>query len=258
MSIKTKHEAVICRRPTRSVADQRCCFSDRFRGQPCDQRLARAAAALEPHQRSARAARHPAARAHRRAASSRNTWASRFPLLPRRWDRCSTPGCLEEFDDVMTGPGRPAKRLRLSREKSQVVGVTVDVRTCEVAAAGFDGVVREDTKQSFPTPQQLRRTAGRHRRAREIAPLRRCADPVHRHQRGRPRRLPPAGDSPGRQLALPRRQEARPGREPSCSAPNACSFTTRTPCAWPNTCMARPAISIASPCSICAPASAWA
>ena len=31
--------------------------------------------------------------------------------------------------------------------------MTVDVRTCEVAAAGFDGVVREDTKQSFPTPQ---------------------------------------------------------------------------------------------------------
>ena len=31
--------------------------------------------------------------------------------------------------------------------------MTVDVRTCEVAAAGFDGVVREGTQQSFPTPQ---------------------------------------------------------------------------------------------------------
>jgi predicted NBD/HSP70 family sugar kinase len=59
---------------------------------------------------------------------------------------------LEEFDDLTKGPGRPAKRLRLSHEKSQVVGVTVDGDVCEVAAAGFDGVLREDTKLSWATP----------------------------------------------------------------------------------------------------------
>jgi N-acetylglucosamine repressor len=76
-----------------------------------------------------------------------------FPTVAKAVGSLLDARLLEEFDDVMVGPGRPAKRLRLSRENSQVVGVTVDVRTCEVAAAGFDGVVREDTKRSFPTPQ---------------------------------------------------------------------------------------------------------
>jgi N-acetylglucosamine repressor len=76
-----------------------------------------------------------------------------FPTVAKAVGSLVDARLLEEFDDVMTGPGRPAKRLRLSREKSQVVGVTVDVRTCEVAAAGFDGVLREDTKQSFATPR---------------------------------------------------------------------------------------------------------
>jgi N-acetylglucosamine repressor len=76
-----------------------------------------------------------------------------FPTVAKAVGSLVDARLLEEFDDVMTGPGRPAKRLRLSREKSQVVGVTVDVRTCEVAAAGFDGVVGEDTRQSFATPR---------------------------------------------------------------------------------------------------------
>jgi N-acetylglucosamine repressor len=76
-----------------------------------------------------------------------------FPTVAKAVGSLVDARLLEEFDDVMTGPGRPAKRLRLSREKSQVVGMTVDVRTCEVAAAGFDGVLREDTRQSFATPR---------------------------------------------------------------------------------------------------------
>ncbi|MEX2306150.1 MAG: ROK family transcriptional regulator [Pirellulales bacterium] len=76
-----------------------------------------------------------------------------FPTVAKAVGSLVEARLLEEFDDVMSGPGRPAKRLRLSKEKSQVVGVTVDVRSCEVAAAGFDGVVREATKQSFPTPR---------------------------------------------------------------------------------------------------------
>ena len=75
-----------------------------------------------------------------------------FPTVGKAVASLVEARLLEEFDDVMPGPGRPAKRLRLSKEKSQVVGVTVDVRSCEVAAAGFDGVLREATKQSFPTP----------------------------------------------------------------------------------------------------------
>jgi predicted NBD/HSP70 family sugar kinase len=76
-----------------------------------------------------------------------------FPTVAKAVGSLLDAKLLEEFDDAMTGPGRPAKRLRLSRENSLVVGVTVDVLTCEVAAAGFDGVIRDGTKQSIPTPQ---------------------------------------------------------------------------------------------------------
>ena len=76
-----------------------------------------------------------------------------FPTVGKAVGSLLDARLLEEFDDVMAGPGRPAKRLRLSRENSQVVGVTVDVLSCEVAAAGFDGVIREGTQKSFPTPQ---------------------------------------------------------------------------------------------------------
>ncbi len=75
-----------------------------------------------------------------------------FPTVAKAVSSLLDARLLEEFDDAMTGPGRPAKRLRLSREDSLVVGVTVDVRSCEVAAAGFDGVIREGTQKSFATP----------------------------------------------------------------------------------------------------------
>jgi N-acetylglucosamine repressor len=76
-----------------------------------------------------------------------------FPTVAKAVGSLLDARLLEEFDDGMTGPGRPAKRLRLSRENSLVVGVTVDVLSCELAAAGFDGAIREGTQQSFPTPQ---------------------------------------------------------------------------------------------------------
>lgn len=75
-----------------------------------------------------------------------------FPTVAKAVGTLIDARLLEEFDDVVTGPGRPAKRLRLSKERAQVVGLTVDVKTCELAAAGFDGVIREETLQSFATP----------------------------------------------------------------------------------------------------------
>ena len=76
-----------------------------------------------------------------------------FPTVAKAVGSLLDARLLEEYDDLTTGPGRPAKRLRLSKEKSQVVGVTVDGEVCEVAAAGFDGVLREGTKQSWTTPR---------------------------------------------------------------------------------------------------------
>jgi predicted NBD/HSP70 family sugar kinase len=75
-----------------------------------------------------------------------------FPTVAKAVGSLIDARLLEEFDDVMTGPGRPAKRLRLSKERAQVVGLTVDVQECVVAAAGFDGVLREATRKPFPTP----------------------------------------------------------------------------------------------------------
>ena len=75
-----------------------------------------------------------------------------FPTVAKAVGTLIDARLLEEFDDIVTGPGRPAKRLRLSKERAQVVGLTVDVRECEIAAAGFDGVLRDGSKEAFSTP----------------------------------------------------------------------------------------------------------
>lgn len=79
-----------------------------------------------------------------------------FPTVAKAVGSLLDARLLEQFDYVMSGPGRPAKFLRLSKEKSQVVGVTVDVNSCEVAAAGFDGVLWEKSRQPFSTPRSYR------------------------------------------------------------------------------------------------------
>ena len=76
-----------------------------------------------------------------------------FPTVAKAVGTLIDARLLEEFDDVVSGPGRPAKRLRLSKERAQVVGLTVDVSRCEIAAAGFDGVLREESRKSFTTPR---------------------------------------------------------------------------------------------------------
>lgn len=75
-----------------------------------------------------------------------------FPTVAKAVGSLIDARLLEEFDDVVSGPGRPAKRLRLSKERAQVVGLTIDVQTCEIASAGFDGVLRDGTKETFDTP----------------------------------------------------------------------------------------------------------
>ena len=64
-----------------------------------------------------------------------------FPTVAKAVASLLEARLLEEFDDETTGPGRPAKRLRLSKERSQVVGVTVDVEGSVAAAVavGRDG-----------------------------------------------------------------------------------------------------------------------
>src|SRR5262245_12486727 len=59
---------------------------------------------------------------------------------------------LEEYEEAGTGRGRPAKRLRLANETAQVLGVSLDVDSCAIAAAGFDGILRANTLERFATP----------------------------------------------------------------------------------------------------------
>jgi predicted NBD/HSP70 family sugar kinase len=75
-----------------------------------------------------------------------------FPTVAKAVGSLIDARLLEEFDDVVSGPGRPAKRLRLSKERAQIVGLTIDVQSCEIAAAGFDGVLRDGTNETFSTP----------------------------------------------------------------------------------------------------------
>ncbi|MCI0492264.1 MAG: ROK family protein [Planctomycetes bacterium] len=76
-----------------------------------------------------------------------------FPTIAKAVSSLLEARLLEEFEEAVTGPGRPPKRLRLSKDKSQVVGITIDVDSCEVAAAGFDGVLRDTSLLSFATPR---------------------------------------------------------------------------------------------------------
>ncbi len=63
---------------------------------------------------------------------------------------------LEEFEEAQAGLGRPAKRLRLAKEKSQVISIAIEGETCRIVAAGFDGVLRQETLHSFKTPSSYR------------------------------------------------------------------------------------------------------
>lgn len=62
-------------------------------------------------------------------------------------------GLLEEVGTApVGGAGRPVVVYRLARGAVQVLGVTIAVRTCVVAAAGLDGQIDEQSTISFPTP----------------------------------------------------------------------------------------------------------
>jgi N-acetylglucosamine repressor len=58
---------------------------------------------------------------------------------------------LEEFDEPTVGRGRPAKRVRLAVDQSQVVGVAIEVDEVLVSASGLDGKRRGATSV-FRTP----------------------------------------------------------------------------------------------------------
>jgi N-acetylglucosamine repressor len=75
-----------------------------------------------------------------------------FPTVNKAVGSLLDSNLLEEVEDIPNGPGRPAKRLRLASENSQVIGVTLSEAECVVAAAALDGVISMGCISSFPTP----------------------------------------------------------------------------------------------------------
>ncbi len=75
-----------------------------------------------------------------------------FPTVNKAVSSLLESKLLEEYEDMPSGPGRPAKRLRLASEDTQVIGVTLSDTVCVVAAAGLDGAVSEEGTQCFSTP----------------------------------------------------------------------------------------------------------
>lgn len=61
-------------------------------------------------------------------------------------------GLLEEFESPQVTRGRPAKKLRLGGEASQIIGLVVDSPNCRIVAAGLDGSLRPQTVRAFATP----------------------------------------------------------------------------------------------------------
>ncbi len=75
-----------------------------------------------------------------------------FPTVNKAVSSLLESKLLEEIEESPSGPGRPAKRLRLASEDSQVIGVTLSDTECVVASAGLDGVISDGCSLSFPTP----------------------------------------------------------------------------------------------------------
>lgn len=61
-------------------------------------------------------------------------------------------GLLEEGEAPDNALGRPGKRLQLARDSAQVIGIVLDVQTCQVLSASLDGIIDRDRLISFPTP----------------------------------------------------------------------------------------------------------
>ncbi|MCA9084326.1 MAG: ROK family protein [Planctomycetaceae bacterium] len=61
-------------------------------------------------------------------------------------------GLLEEGNAPDNVLGRPGKKIQLSRDGSQVIGVVLDPEICHVLCASLDGKVAEDLHIAFATP----------------------------------------------------------------------------------------------------------
>ncbi len=75
-----------------------------------------------------------------------------FPTVNKAVSSLLDAKLLEEVAESPSGPGRPAKSLRLATEDSQVIGITLSDTECVVASAGLDNVIADGSSIAFETP----------------------------------------------------------------------------------------------------------
>ncbi len=75
-----------------------------------------------------------------------------FPTVAKAVSSLLESQLLEEMNDASAGPGRPAKRLRLASEKSQVIGITLGGDECTLVAGDLNGNIHGESMLRFLTP----------------------------------------------------------------------------------------------------------
>ena len=74
------------------------------------------------------------------------------PTVSRAVEALLRAGLLEESDAPELLRGRPAKRLHLATNASQVLGLVIDAHTCRMVSAGLDGEIDGARVREFVTP----------------------------------------------------------------------------------------------------------
>ncbi len=74
------------------------------------------------------------------------------PTASRAVESLLRAGFLEETDATELARGRPAKRVGLASESSQVLGLVIDADQCRLVSAGLDGKLHDKTPLQFATP----------------------------------------------------------------------------------------------------------
>lgn len=76
------------------------------------------------------------------------------PTITRTVGELLEADLLEEGDSRAGALGRPGKIVRLASSRVFVVGVVVGSKRCELASAGLDGQLHQNSPRPFPTPSR--------------------------------------------------------------------------------------------------------
>lgn len=75
------------------------------------------------------------------------------PTISKAVDALLTRGLVEEGEALSTGVGRPAKIIRLAKDRVQVIGLAIDADRCSLVPAALDGTIDYERQVNVPTPR---------------------------------------------------------------------------------------------------------